>query len=355
MERGTTDIRILRSGVQRALFAGGGYLLLATANDVQAMTFDPQALLLTGSSDAMPGMTPQFAASDSTLALVRASAPHERVWSDGAGASAIARMTSLAIAPDSRHVAGVIAEGSDADIWIADLASGAVTRLTFGGTNVSPAWSADGERVYFATRTGTGPYRVVSDTIDRGNTATALTGAPPQAFPTSAAADGRVAATIYNNGRTGVAILGANERAPRLLDDGPFDEANAVFSPDGRDLALESSASGRTEVVVRSLADGRRLQISRDGGTRPQWSEDGRMLYFFAGRRVMKVTFATRDVTAASPPEVVFDRADARPVAVTPSGRVLVDRQPASDTALAVLHWLSELRARLPLPVNAPR
>ena len=68
-----------------------------------------------------------------------------------------------------------------------------------------------------------------------------------------------------------------------MLTDGPFDEAAAAFSPDGRWLALESDESGRTEIVVRDLADGRRVAVSTDGGTHPRWSADGRVVILRRG------------------------------------------------------------------------
>ena len=359
MERPASDIRLLRAGVTRAAPAGRGYLLLATAADLQAAAFDERALALTGPTDAVPAPAvdgvPRFAAGSGALAIVRAASPPERAWSDGADAAPLARLTSIAASPDSRRLAGVIVDNNRADIWIADLPSQALTRITFGGVNVSPAWSADGRRIYFATRDGAEPFRVVSrDVVDRNAPAAALASAPAQAFPSSAASDGRVALTVYKDGRTTVAIASPDGGAPRVLTDGPFDEAAAAFSPDGRWLALESNESGRTEVIVRSLLDARRFAISADGGARPRWSADGRSIYFEAGRRLMCAAFHSEDAAAAKP-AVILDRAADRSVAVTPSGRFLIDRQTPSASAVFVLQWLRELRERLPLPVNAPR
>jgi dipeptidyl aminopeptidase/acylaminoacyl peptidase len=148
--------------------------------------------------------------------------------------------------------------------------------------------------------------------------------------------------------------VGPGGQAPRTITDAPFDEANAAFSPDGRYVALESSVSGRIQIVLRQVAGTDTTQISLDGGRQPRWSEDGRAVYFFEDRRVMKVTLGNAAL-ASGKPEVVLSRADARPVAITPAGRVLLDRHPPADTAVIALNWLTELRARLPLPVNAPR
>jgi hypothetical protein len=53
---------------------------------------------------------------------------------------------------------------------------------------------------------------------------------------------------------------------------------------------------------------------------------------------------------------IVFDRPDARVLAVAPDGRLLIERQPATESGpVLILEWLSELRRRLPLPVTTTR
>jgi hypothetical protein len=68
----------------------------------------------------------------------------------------------------------------------------------------------------------------------------------------------------------------------------------------------------------------------------------------------MKTAFVPDPATVGTP-AAVLDRAGDRAIAVTPSGRVLVERRAPADAAVLVLQWLRELRERLPLPVNAPR
>ena len=235
-----------------------------------------------------------------------------------------------------------------------ELASGVPTRLTFGGGHVSPAWSADGSRVFFSSRRGMGSFHVESRPASEHNeTPLPLAGVPAQAFPTSIAADGRVALTIYKDGHTAVGIAAPDGGPPRVLTDGPFDEGAAAFSPDGRWLAIESTAAGRREVVVRSAADGRRIAVSQDGGARPSWRNDGRAIYFTSGRRFLEAAFTPDGAPARTLP--LLDRAGERVVAVAPSGRLLIARGADPDTALVALQWLRELRERLPLPVNTPR
>jgi len=368
--RDATTWKTLRSGVTRGLAPVPGYLLIATGEDVQAATFDERTVILTGGGDSMlasitsrAGLAQLAVASSGTLAGLETPPAARMSWSDrpDADAGAVARLTSIAISPDSRRAAGVIADANGSDVWIVDLASGAQTRMTYGGINVSPAWSADGRQIYFATRT-TGSFalawRRVGDRTEAG-----LSSPPATVFPSSIAADGRIALTVIGSsgvppGRTAVGLLdpSAGAGALRILTDGPFDESAAAFSPDGRWLALESDESGRTEIVVRDLrGNGRRFAISADGGTHPRWSEDGRTLFFESGRRLMRAAFDPLREPDGQRAEVAFDRAGARVAAVTPAGRVLVRQQQPPSTAIVILQWLRELRERMPQPVTAPR
>ena len=360
---GSASPRILRGGVTHAAAAGPGYVLISSGSDLQAATFDERTLTLTGGGDSVlssvtsrdGGGITQFAVSaGGTLAAIRAAPPGRAAWTDRGDADAgpIGRLTSIAVSPDSRRAAGVIADSNSSDIWIADLATGALTRVTYGGINASPAWSADGQRVFFATRAA-GVFGIASRGIADRGVVQPIARADAHLFPSSVAADGRLAVTTtLPGGRTAVGIIPAGGGATELVlvNDGPFDQAAPAFSPDGRWLALESDESGRTEIVLRNLADGRRVAVSTDGGARPRWSADGHAVYFDGGRRLM------RSVDAQTP-DVVFDAARARVLAVTPSGRVLIEDDPPStgETALVVLQWLRELRQRLPLPVTAPR
>src|SRR5262245_20136104 len=367
--------KILRGGVTRAAAAAPGYLLLASGNDLQAATFDERTLTLTSSGASVlasitgRGGLSQFAVSrGGTLVALDAPPAGRVVWTDrpDSDAGSIGRLASMAVSPDSRRAAGVIADSSGSDVWIADVASGALTRVTFGGTNVSPAWSADGQRLFFATRTS-GAFSLASRPVDDRADAQSPRNGPAGVFPSSAGSDGTLAVTTVSPasapvdsiptaaGHTAVAVISPNGGAPKPLTDGPFDEAHGVFSPDARWLALESNESGRSEIVVRDLRDGHRFPVSADGGSKPRWSADGRAIYFESGRRLMRASFDPGREPHSAHPDVVLDRDDARVLAVTPSGRVLIRQQPRTASAIVILQWLRELRQRVPLPVTAPR
>ncbi len=71
------------------------------------------------------------------------------------------------------------------------------------------------------------------------------------------------------------------ERNPRPFLNTPFDEDQAVISPDGRWVAYRSDETGRDEIYVSTFPQpGGKWRVSVDGGEDPQWRRDGKELYF---------------------------------------------------------------------------
>jgi Tol biopolymer transport system component len=77
------------------------------------------------------------------------------------------------------------------------------------------------------------------------------------------------------------APLDGADRTPVRLLATESAEINGQVSPNGEWLAYESTMTGRSEVWVQPFKqEGRREQVSREGGTMPRWSRDGRELFF---------------------------------------------------------------------------
>jgi eukaryotic-like serine/threonine-protein kinase len=353
---GSSVWRTLRTGVSRAIPAGAGYLLVAAGTDLRALTYDERTLALTGSSDAVldaladANGVPQFAAADGrTLVALRSVSSRRTVeWTDAPGQplSNAARLSQLTVSPDGRHAAGVMADATGSDIWTVDLDSDALTRITFGGTNVSPAWTPDGKVVYSA-RPSDGVFTIPS-----------LGSIHPEGhvFPAAVAPDGRIVALVtMKDGHTSLAIMGPGS-ATRTIVSGPFDVLSAAISPDGTSIAYETDETGRREVYLRHLDGSTRTQVSTAGGERPTWAADGRGLFFHEGPRFVRVPLDATGRLRSDARAVILDRPDARAIGVASNGRILIERQPLPlDGATVVLQWLRELQQRSPLPVNAPR
>jgi hypothetical protein len=78
--------------------------------------------------------------------------------------------------------------------------------------------------------------------------------------------------------------------ASRLLLEIPYILDEVHVSPDGGLVAYNANESGRWEVYVARFPEfNSKRQVSRDGGVQPQWSGDGRELFYFAGDGSMRL------------------------------------------------------------------
>jgi DNA-binding winged helix-turn-helix (wHTH) protein/Tol biopolymer transport system component len=353
---GAPTWRTLRTGVSRAIPAGPGYLLVESGSDLRALTYDERTLALTGSSDAVfdaladaNGVAQFAAANGGTLVALRSPSAERTVeWNDAPGRPLqnAARLEELTLSTDGRRGAGVIADATGSDIWTVDLDTDALARVTFGGTNASPAWAPDGQLVY-AARKADGPFTIPAAGSIR---------ADGHLFPAAVAANGRIAALeATKDGHTSLVII-APDGIPQTIVGGPVDVMSAAFSPDGRSIAYDSDETGRREIYVRRTDSTARTQLSTAGGECPSWSADGRTIFFHEGARFVRLAVDANGQPRADSRTVVLDLAGARAIGVTPDGRVLAERRPLPlEGATVVLQWLRELQQRSPLPVNAPR
>ena len=130
---------------------------------------------------------------------------------------------------------------------------------------------------------------------------------------------------------------------------------DARFSPDERWITFVSDVSGVKEVYVRPVATaGETILVSRNGGTDPQWSADGKALYFRSGSRILRVEIHTHPAfeVTGPPRELVagsYDFSQDNNWDVGPDGRLIMVRgDPASvGRLLVVVNWLEELKAKV--------
>jgi dipeptidyl aminopeptidase/acylaminoacyl peptidase len=142
---------------------------------------------------------------------------------------------------------------------------------------------------------------------------------------------------------------------------------NPAISPDGHWIAYSSDESGRPEIYARPLpiVGDSWLQISRDGGSKPLWSRDGREVFFVSPQReLMAATLALDAGIGVTRIDRLFDATPytdaeagtgARPFDVSLDGkRFLMARREGAANPLStprivvVLGWDDELRRLLP-------
>jgi Tol biopolymer transport system component len=202
--------------------------------------------------------------------------------------------------PDGRRLAfGSGGKGT----YVYDLERDATTRLTFDNSG-APVWTPDGTHIVFASNTsGFGFFWVRSD--GSGEPRRLIEGQNIM-YPSSFSPDGRFLAYHELNPATGsdVWILPLDITDPDHPKAGvpqPFrrtraNEINPRFSHDGRWIAYRSNESGNNEIYVQPFPGeaGGKWQISAGGGMFPQWSNNGRELFFETpDNRIMVVDYTT--------------------------------------------------------------
>ena len=285
------------------------------------------------------------------------SADLQLVWMDRGGkqigtvADKFTNLQSARISPQGDRVALQIDAGVN-DIWVLALARGVRTRLTFGPiSNTLPVWSPDGKWIaYTSNRNGRfGLYRKPSD----GSGAEELLFSDEQqSLPDNWSPDGKYLLYSRRNsdGQWEIWTLPIDgERKPRLVLPRAF---HAELSPDGRWLAYQSNESGSTEVYIVAIGGGQgKWQVSTNGGSRPQWSKDGKEVYYMdATFRLFAVPlkdaggalqFGTAQtlISGWSAPQVFYD--------VAPDGKkILLDRvsQQVSQSVTVVTNFTAGLK-----------
>jgi Tol biopolymer transport system component len=184
------------------------------------------------------------------------------------------------ISPDGKRLA-VKRDG----IWTSDLNGENAIRL--GGLQF-PVWSQDGSRVVFnaGIQGKAGIYERAANGV--GEPVLLLEGT---VFPKAISPDGRFLLYMHRGVKTRADVW----VLPRIGSDKPFpilqtvaDEHGPELSPDGKWLAYISDESGSYEVYVQSFtAEGKlgadRKRISTNGGLVPNWSSDGKELFYVDG------------------------------------------------------------------------
>jgi eukaryotic-like serine/threonine-protein kinase len=238
------------------------------------------------------------------------------------------------------------------DIWVMDLADGALTRVTSAGDAHDAVWTADGQGVtYISLSTPGGP---LFTTAADGSGATR-----PIPLPGSVIHPGQWLA----NGSGYVAGISAAEEDPSdivlLKEDGSapvklvatrYNENSPAVSPDQRWLAYESDETGRRQVYVRPLGGGGRVLISEGTGSEPVWSRNGRLYYLEpgdAGPRLLAARIAPGPPPRVLSRDVVVDPFRSDPIAnhsnwdMTADGRIVFVEPMGGGRLLMVTDWSS--------------
>jgi serine/threonine protein kinase/Tol biopolymer transport system component len=284
------------------LFTRGNGNLLAVPFDLSSRRVRGEPILVAdgvsaGTANGVGVSAVSAAASDDgTIAYLSGSALSQAEVDDERGNTILTLPGARAyghpaLSPDAARFAIEVADQAQSDIWVFNMASHVLTRLTQSGDAHTPAWTPDGKRVAFIDNHYQAWWMAADGSSAPQRLPIAGIGAR-DVYQVAFTPDGKsvVARVVVNIGRPGTELLLASlidKRPPRVIV--PVEGAGAgqpVVSPDGRWLAYYSAATGANEVYVRPLSGDGRVQISSSGNTgpnygatSPMWTGDGRLMF----------------------------------------------------------------------------
>ncbi|MBT8404062.1 MAG: protein kinase [Gemmatimonadetes bacterium] len=282
-----------------ARYVDSGHLVFGRGDQILAVPFDLETLSVTGPEEALvsnvqrdaSGLVTEFAVSlNGTVVYLPAQglSDYRLAWFDDGGSLEwldVPASAYIAAVPSPDLTAiGVAARGDEdrsLQVYRIDTERGVPTRVTDRGSHTEVVWSPNGDTLLFNS-TRDGYLNLYTASVSGRGDIRRLTTAAVDQHPTSWAGDGRIAyfeRLPFDERRVALRPdADPSSSATQMTRDEVW-ESDPVLSPNGEWLALTQGQ----EVVIRHLTDGRELQVSASGGYRPQWSPDGRVLYFAAG------------------------------------------------------------------------
>ncbi len=197
---------------------------------------------------------------------------------------AVGRRTSLAaypglnsgavLSPDGRQIAVTLSKDGNPDLYVKDLKSGALSRITRTpyAAEASPSWSPDGKQLVFVSDRSGRPQLYVQ--VVHGKTAQRLTYEGRENVAPDWAADGRIAYSSLRGGVYEICLYDPATRRHSQLTDGSADWEDPSWAPDSRHIVCTRTAGYRSHVYILDVMGDPPLRLTTSEGDwySPDWS-----------------------------------------------------------------------------------
>jgi Tol biopolymer transport system component len=188
-----------------------------------------------------------------------------------------------ALSPDEKRFAAQIMDPKVGinDIWLLDLTSGILSRVTSDPANKDTVeWSPDGREILFSSNKN-GVMNLYRKVVGGGDEQLVLA-SPEALYPGEWLKDGSMV-FLNLNGRSFFRLAPSAGAKPETLLKTDYYKDEPRVSPDGRWVAYNTNESGRYEVYVAAFPSfTERRQVSNNGGCQGYWRKDGKELFYLS-------------------------------------------------------------------------
>jgi serine/threonine-protein kinase len=258
--------------------------------------------------------------------------------------------------PDGKHVVLSIEAAQGHDLWMRDMTSGALSRLTTDGVSRSPIWSHDARSILYVKRHGE-TDKVMRQRLDAASPVEVIADVPhEQINEIAVSSKNALIMRVMPRGFMYAVDLNAATRTPTRVTSTTFTEVQPAFSPDGNWLAYVSDESSTPQIMLRAFpGPSAPVQLSARGGTEPVWSSDGKTLYYHEGKRLVAASLSLAGTPSVTSTRVLFEGPYLAPALtgahtydIAPDGKRFVMQKFSTEQSrlIVVTNWFEELSAK---------
>lgn len=263
------------------------------------------------------------------------------------------------LSPDGRRIAVLVSDGSKGDVWIQDLETGTLSRLTTVESVTSAEWTRDGSRVVYSAGGNDARAAIWAQAVEAASAPEKLVGLTELSPVADISPDRRwlLVQSLVENTWDVLRIPTDSVQKLQAFSGSRGSDLSPRFSPDGHWAAVATTESGAFEVYVRSFPEPTvKVQVSVGGGAGPVWSADGKRLYYVSGTAIIEAKLAVGSTVRVVSRDTAFTPIRGGTVGfgqanydVTRDGTQLV--MPVSQSGgyqlVVVPNWLTEFRQRM--------
>ncbi len=273
---------------------------------------------------------------------------------------------SFELSPDEKRLVVVMGTGTDLDLWLKDLTSGAFSRLTAApGSEQEPTWSPDSRRVAYVNR-NENQGALYETLIGSGKHAAIPNGNGQNFTLLTWTTDGKHLVVRRGSASGDISLLPVAEDGASNTDGStlqhilkePYVISQVRVSPDATWVAYTSFESGQPEIIVATFpgfTDRRQISTGGAGAVQPLWRADGKELFFLTrDRKLMAVDVMAGASLKTGPARLLLEAAVNTSAviqiyAATRDGKRFIVREQTRDEGameqlFVVTNWLSLLQ-----------